>query len=286
MNHSTDQIKALISLGLQEDIGSGDVTSLYFVAETRRAVAHVTLRQDGFISGADVAEEVFKQIDPEIKVVTHLQNGTSAEKGSRILSVEGSARSILTAERTALNLLQHLCGIATLTSKYVELIKHTKTRILDTRKTLAGYRFLEKKAVIHGGGKNHRMGLYDRAMVKDNHLMMNGDPTALQEAILRLKGDKPSIEVELEADHLEQVESFLKLEGVDYILLDNMNLEQLRHAVKMRGASHTVMLEASGGVNLHTVKDIAETGVDFISVGAITHSAPALDIGLDFENIS
>ena len=201
------------------------------------------------------------------------------------MRIEGSARSILTAERTALNFLQRLSGIATLTSTYVTLIKDTSAHILDTRKTTPGYRMLEKQAVVHGGGTNHRLGLYDRAMVKDNHLVAEGGQPALQAAIHRLKSERPEVGVQLEADTLKQVHSFLAMDGVDHLLLDNMTLDELRQAVAARGDHPNPQLEASGGVTLETVRDIALTGVDFISVGAITHSAPALDIGLDFQNI-
>jgi nicotinate-nucleotide pyrophosphorylase (carboxylating) len=173
--------------------------------------------------------------------------------------------------------------VASLTAQYVDQVKATRTRILDTRKTTPGYRILEKIAVLNGGGTNHRLGLYDRAMVKDNHLVAEGGVQAIQSAIHRLKADKPDVEVELEADNLDQVKSFLALDGVDYILLDNMTPEQLREAVTLRGDRPQPLLEASGGITLKTVRAIAETGVDFISVGALTHSAPALDIGLDFE---
>jgi nicotinate-nucleotide pyrophosphorylase (carboxylating) len=173
--------------------------------------------------------------------------------------------------------------VATLTALYVEKVKGTRTRILDTRKTTPGYRLLEKKAVLDGGGTNHRLGLYDRAMVKDNHLVAEGGTEAIQAAILQLKSDKLDVEVELEADNLEQVKSFLALDGVDHILLDNMSLAELSEAVALRGERGKPQLEASGGVTLATLQEIAATGVDFISVGALTHSAPALDIGLDFE---
>ena len=272
----------LIRMALEEDIGEGDVTSEYFVPEDRVSRAFVTVRKEGVVSGVGLAAEVFREVDPDLDVQVMVEDGSRVGAGAMLMRVEGKARSILTAERTALNFLQRLSGVATLTARYVDLVKHTRASILDTRKTTPGYRALEKKAVADGGGTNHRMGLYDRAMVKDNHLAAEGGLEALQQAILRLKGEKPGVEVELEADRLEQVADFLTLEGVDYILLDNMSLEQLREAVKMRGERHRVRLEASGGVNLGTVADIAETGVDFISVGALTHSAPALDIGLDF----
>jgi nicotinate-nucleotide pyrophosphorylase (carboxylating) len=272
----------LIRMALEEDIGEGDVTSEYFVPEDRVSRAFVTVRKEGVVSGVGLAAEVFREVDPDLDVQVMVEDGSRVGAGAMLMRVEGKARSILTAERTALNFLQRLSGVATLTARYVDLVKHTRASILDTRKTTPGYRALEKKAVADGGGTNHRMGLYDRAMVKDNHLAAEGGIAALQQAILRLKGEKPGVEVELEADRLEQVADFLTLEGVDYILLDNMSLEQLREAVGMRGERHRVRLEASGGVNLGTVADIADTGVDFISVGALTHSAPALDIGLDF----
>lgn len=272
----------LIDLALTEDIGTGDVTSLYFVPEERIARAFVTARKEGVISGTDVAWEVFKRIDPTLEVEILVPDGSRVAEGAMVMCVAGPARSILTAERTALNFLQRLSGVATLTRRYVDAITGTDARILDTRKTTPGYRALEKRAVVHGGGTNHRMGLYDRAMVKDNHLVAEGGVPMLQEAIRRLKQERPGVEVELEADHLEQVGSFLAMEGVDHILLDNMPYDLLREAVAMRGNRGRPQLEASGGVNLETVRAIAQSGVDFISVGALTHSAPALDIGLDF----
>jgi nicotinate-nucleotide pyrophosphorylase (carboxylating) len=282
MDMETDMSHALIMMALEEDIGEGDVTSGYFVPEDRMARAFVRVRKEGVISGIGLAEAVFLEVDPGLEVQVLVVDGSKVAPGAMLMKVEGKARSILTAERTALNFLQRLSGVATLTSRYVSLVKHTRAKILDTRKTTPGYRALEKKAVLDGGGVNHRMGLYDRAMVKDNHLVAEGGIAALQEAIRKLDEEKPQVEVELEADKPEQVKAFLELEGVDYILLDNMDLTELREAVGMRDERHRVRFEASGGVNLETVADIAETGVDFISVGALTHSAPALDIGLDF----
>lgn len=278
-----DHSDILIDLALAEDIGGGDVTSRYFIPEERRACAFVAVRKDGVVSGVELAARVFSKVDPNLDVEILIADGSRVGAGAMLIRVEGSARSILTAERTALNFLQRLSGVATLTAIYVELVKGTRTRILDTRKTTPGYRLLEKKAVLDGGGTNHRLGLYDRAMVKDNHLVAEGGTEAIQAAILQLKSDKPDVEVELEADNLEQVKSFLALEGVDYILLDNMSLAELRAAVDLRGQRGKPQLEASGGITLATLQDIAATGVDFISVGALTHSAPALDIGLDFE---
>ncbi len=280
-----DHSAILIELALAEDIGGGDVTSRYFVPEERRACAFAAVRKDGVVSGVGLAARVFSTVDPALEVEILVPDGSRVAAGALLIRVEGSARSILTAERTALNFLQHLSGVATLTARYVELVKGTRARILDTRKTTPGYRLLEKQAVLDGGGTNHRLGLYDRAMVKDNHLVAEGRAEALQAAINKLKSGKPEVEVELEADSLEQVRSFLTLEGINYILLDNMSPEQLREAVALRGERGKPQLEASGGITLETLREIAGTGVDFISVGALTHSAPALDIGLDFETL-
>jgi nicotinate-nucleotide pyrophosphorylase (carboxylating) len=277
-----DHSAVLIDLALAEDIGDGDVTSLFFVPEDRLARAFVTVRKEGVVSGVDLAARVFSTVDPELKVEVLIPDGSRVSRGAILIAIVGKARSILTAERTALNFLQHLSGVATLTARYVELAKDTRARVLDTRKTTPGMRLLEKQAVVHGGGTNHRLGLYDRAMLKDNHLVAEGGLEAIQTAIHRVHAAKPGVEVELEADELEQVRGFLAMDGVDHILLDNMTLDQLREAVAARGERTTPQLEASGGVTLQTLRGIAETGVDFISVGALTHSAPALDIGLDF----
>ena len=277
-----DHSAVLIDLALAEDIGDGDVTSLFFVPEDRLARAFVTVRKEGVVSGVDLAARVFSAVDPELKVEVLIPDGSRVSRGAILIAIVGKARSILTAERTALNFLQHLSGVATLTARDVELVKDTRARVLDTRKTTPGLRLLEKQAVVHGGGTNHRLGLYDRAMLKDNHLVAEGGLEAIQTAIHRLHAAKPGVEVELEADELEQVRGFLAMDGVDHILLDNMTLDQLREAVAARGERTTPQLEASGGVTLQTLRGIAETGVDFISVGALTHSAPALDIGLDF----
>ncbi len=280
-----DHSAILIELALAEDLGGGDLTSLYFIPEQRRACAFVAVRKDGVVSGVELAAQVFSAVDPSLAVEILISGGSRVAAGALLIRVEGSARSILTAERTALNFLQHLSGVATLTACYVEQVKGTRARILDTRKTTPGYRLLEKQAVLDGGGTNHRLGLYDRAMVKDNHLVAEGGTAAIQAAIDQLKSDHPGVEVELEADSLEQVRNFLAMKGVDFILLDNMSLEELSAAVELRGEGGKPQLEASGGVTLESLREIAETGVDFISAGALTHSAPALDVGLDFETL-
>lgn len=270
----------LIDLALQEDIGSGDVTSAYFVPEAKVSDAYIYAKTDGLIAGLEVAREVFHRVDPDLKLKLLKNDGDAIAYGDHVLEVTGSARSILTAERTALNFLQRLSGIATQTAEFVAKVSGTQARVLDTRKTTPGWRALEKSAVVAGGGTNHRMGLYDRTMVKDNHLVAQNKLEALQQGVLQLKGEHPGVEVELEADTLEQVEAFLQLDGVDYILLDNMSNEQMAQAVAMRGTTGP-LLEASGGVNLNTISGIAQTGVDFISVGALTHSAVALDLSLE-----
>jgi nicotinate-nucleotide pyrophosphorylase (carboxylating) len=275
------EVEQLIDLALREDIGSGDVTAQYFVPAEKQSRAFMLVKDEGVIAGLDIAEEIFKKIDSSLVVRQLVADGAEVTHGVRVMEITGSARSLLTAERTALNFAQRLSGVATKTAAFVELTKGTKAEILDTRKTTPGWRGLEKMAVRAGGGTNHRMGLYDRAMVKDNHLVAENGLEGIQAAIHQLKSDKPGVEVELEADRLDQVEQFLTLEGVDYILLDNMNNQQLRDAVAMRGSTGP-KLEASGGVNLQTVAEIAQTGVDFISVGAVTHSAVALDISLEF----
>ncbi|MBT8045110.1 MAG: carboxylating nicotinate-nucleotide diphosphorylase [Verrucomicrobiae bacterium] len=288
MSKISDVTSQLIDLALREDIGedlkSGDVTSVYFVPEDRVSHSYIFAKADGILAGMDVALEVFRRLDPSLELTVKKNDGDRIVFGDHVLEINGSARSILTAERTALNFLQRLSGIATQTSAYVALTQGTHAEVLDTRKTTPGWRVLEKAAVVAGGGTNHRMGLYDRAMVKDNHLVAQNKLDALQAAINQLQNDRPEVEVELETDNLEQVDDFLKLSGVDYILLDNMDNGMMKQAVAMRDmAQSKVRLEASGGVNLETIADIARTGVDFISVGALTHSAVALDLSLEFR---
>lgn len=281
MNSITSQ---LIDLALTEDIGSGDVTSEYFVPADRLSRGMVVAKQEGVVAGVEIAAEVFRRVDPDLEIELLLQDGSLVSSRTDVMEVRGSSRSILTAERTALNFLQRLSGIASKTRLFVDLVEGTSAKILDTRKTTPGWRALEKAAVLAGGGTNHRMGLYDRAMVKDNHLVAEGGLAALQKAIDRLREEQPDVEIELEADRLDQVESFLTLEGVDYILLDNMTNEEMVKAVSLR-QEKTPLLEASGGVNLTTVAGISKTGVDFISVGAVTHSAVALDLSLEFLDV-
>jgi nicotinate-nucleotide pyrophosphorylase (carboxylating) len=271
----------IVALALSEDIGSGDVTTRYFTDPTRRAEARVVAREPCIVAGLGVAEEVFHRVDPALAVVKVVGDGARLAAGGIAMKVSGRAASLLTAERTALNFLQRLSGVATLTGEFVAAIRGTSARILDTRKTSPGMRVLEKAAVLAGGGQNHRFGLHDMVMVKDNHLAAGAGLVELQVAISRLKAERPEVRVELEADTLDQVKKFLTLDGVDVILLDNMTPAQLREAVSLRKPG--VAFEASGGVNLKTVRQIAETGVDFVSVGEVTHSARAVDLSLEIS---
>lgn len=275
-------MESLIESALEEDIGTGDLTSRYFVPEESRATGFIMAREPGVLSGGEIALEVLRKVDPNIEAGLLVTDGDRISEGAYIMKIEGPSRSILTAERTVLNFMQRMSGVASATRQYVDAVRGSSAQILDTRKTIPGWRHLDKLAVTHGGGTNHRMGLYDRVMVKDNHLVAQGRLEELQQAIRALKADHPEVEVELEADSLDQVRSFLGLEDVDYILLDNMSLEEMRQAVELRGEGATPLLEASGGVTLKTVASIAATGVDFISVGAITHSVKAMDLALDF----
>ena len=268
-----------ITIALAEDIGRGDLTSRYFVAEHRQGLARIFAKEDAVVAGAQTAVDVFRRVDPHLVVRMEKRDGDRVTKGDTVLEIRGTARSIFTAERVALNFLQRLSGVATLTRKYVDAVAGTYARILDTRKTTPGLRALEKAAVLAGGGANHRFGLYDMVMVKDNHLATNSNLEQLQEAITRFRQEQPGLRVELEADTLDQVRGFLTLEGVDVILLDNMSCEDMTEAVKL--GNQTVHFEASGGVNLETIGAIAATGVDYISVGALTHSAVSVDYSLE-----
>ena len=271
---------ALIRAAITEDIGSGDVTSEYFIPSTSRSKANLVAREAVVLSGGEVALAVFAEIDPSLEVRCLKRDGDSLTVGDTVMEISGSTRSLLSAERTALNFLQRLCGVATLARRYVEAVKPHAVKVLDTRKTTPGWRLLEKNAVRDGGGTNHRIGLYDQVMVKDNHLVASGSMEALQAAIDRVNQERPAVKVQLEADSLAQVKTFLDLRGVDMILLDNMSPALLREAVRLNAGR--LFLEASGGITLSTIQDVAATGVDAISVGAITHSARALDLALDF----
>lgn len=267
-----------IAIALAEDIGRGDLTSRYFVGLERKS-ARIFVKEPAIAAGVETAAEVFRRVDPQLEVAIVQPSGSRLEKGDTVLETRGAVRSILTAERVALNFIQRLSGVATLTSRFVGAVGSHKARILDTRKTTPGLRALEKAAVRAGGGQNHRFGLFDMVMVKDNHLAADTRLPQLHDTIRRFRKENPGVRVELEADTLEQVRGFLTLDGVDVILLDNMPPTEMAEAVRL-GAGR-VQFEASGGVTLETVPAIAATGVDFISVGALTHSAPAIDFSLE-----
>ena len=268
-----------VEAALAEDIGSGDLTSLYFVPETRRSKARIFAKEPIVVAGTDVARRTFERVDLSVEVAIVQPDGNAVKQGETVIELAGATRSILTAERVALNFLQRLSGVATLTAQFVHAVQGTGTQILDTRKTTPGLRMLEKAAVKAGGGKNHRMGLYDGVMVKDNHLLT---PPRLQETIFQIRRKYPKILVELEADSIAQVREFAGLEGVDVILLDNMSPEQMKACVALRRPG--LKFEASGGVSLETVRAIAETGVDYVSVGQLTHSARAVDLSLELAD--
>ncbi|QJW99367.1 carboxylating nicotinate-nucleotide diphosphorylase [Frigoriglobus tundricola] len=281
----TTAADALVRLALAEDLGAaGDRTSLATIPETTRATAAFVARSGGIVAGLPVAELVCRTVSPELAFASVVPDGTGTQRGTVLATVSGPLRAILGAERTALNFLQRLSGVASLTKQFVEAASGTAAKILDTRKTTPGWRLLEKYAVRAGGGTNHRVGLFDGILIKDNHLAgLGGDVRRAVEAARAFPGNA-GLPVEVEVDTLEQLEHALAVRA-DIVLLDNMSLEQLRAAVGRRNAvAPGVLLEASGGVNLATVGAIAATGVDRISVGALTHSAPALDIGLDYRS--
>jgi nicotinate-nucleotide pyrophosphorylase (carboxylating) len=269
-------LDAIVRRALEEDVGAGDVTTRATVPPGARARARITQKQPGVVFGLDAAAAVFRALDPGVRIERLAAEGEWRD-GGPVLDVEGGAAALLTAERTALNFLQRLSGVATLTARYVEAVAGTGARILDTRKTTQGLRALEKAAVAAGGGTNHRAGLYDAILVKENHAAMAGGVAA---AVAAARKAAPDVALEVECRTVEEVDEALAA-GAPRLLLDNMTPADLR-AVVARVAGRAE-LEASGGVTLETVRDIASTGVDFVSVGALTHSAPALDLSLLLE---
>jgi nicotinate-nucleotide pyrophosphorylase (carboxylating) len=272
------QLRALVREALNEDIGAGDWTTECLVAETERTTGIFLAKGDGVVAGLPVAEEVFRQLDPDIRLTREVAEGDRVSSGTVWARVEGSTRALLTGERVALNFLQHLSGIATVTRQVVEALEGLDCRVLDTRKTMPGLRMLEKYAVRTGGGINHRLGLSHGVMIKDNHIAVAG---SLRRAVERVRSRVGHmVQVEVEADTLEQVAEAVSLD-VDGILLDNMDPEKLRQAVAI--VDGRVWTEASGGITPETARRVAETGVDAISLGWLTHSAEALDISLEIQ---
>lgn len=278
---SAEAISRAVRLALEEDLGTGDATTLATVPESAVVRARMAARELLVAAGLEIAEAAFKALEPNIQATRLVQDGQLAARGAVLLEVSGPARAILSAERVALNFAQRLSGIASLTAQFVAAIQGTRAKILDTRKTTPGWRDLEKYAVRCGGGQNHRFGLYDMVLIKDNHLVaLRGErPNPIAAAVSRARARFPQLKVEVEADTIEQVAQAVEA-GADIILLDNMTNDQMRAAVKL--VAGRAATEASGGVSLSTVRGIAETGVDYISVGALTHSARAVDIALDF----
>lgn len=273
------KLDRIISEALQEDTGSGDVTTNLIVSRSAVSEAFIIAKENGIIAGLQVAKAVFKKLDKKIIWKSLVKEGQHVSAGTEIVRLKGSYRTLLTGERTALNFLQRISGIATSTSKYVKMLEGLNTAILDTRKTAPGLRMLDKYGVKMGGGTNHRIGLYDMVLIKDNHIKAAG---GIIEAITQIKNNlTKKIKIEIEVTNLDEVKLALNA-GADIIMLDNMPLLQMKEAVKLIGAK--VKVEASGGVNLKSVRAIAETGVDFISVGALTHSVKALDISMNFKN--
>jgi len=275
---ATDTIRR----ALAEDLGTGDITSEAFLPAAQRSRASIVAKEGCVVAGLEAAAEVFRQVDAKIEVCAQKNDGDRAAPGEEVLCAEGPTRALLAAERTALNFLQQLSGVATLTRQFVDAVGGTKAVILDTRKTTPGLREFERAAVRAGGGTNHRFGLFDQVLAKDNHLAVTNDASSLQAAIDHAKAAKPGVVVEIEADILDQVRMLCGLRGVDIILLDNMSPDTMREAVRIR-ENRPILLEASGGVNLQTVRAIAETGVDRISVGALTHSARAADFSMEIS---
>jgi nicotinate-nucleotide pyrophosphorylase (carboxylating) len=277
-----DPVHDPIAIALQEDIGEGDITTESFVDAGTVVSAKIVAREKAIVAGANIAAEVFHRVDGATRVQVICVDGSEIGAGGTIIEIRGLAWSILKAERVALNFLQRLCGIATLTRQFVDAVGEHPAKILDTRKTTPGLRALEKAAVVAGGGQNHRFGLYDMVLVKDNHLLTNAGTKALAETIRLIREKRPDVRIEVEADNLDQVRAFVEMRDIDLVLLDNMKPAQIREAIAL--GKNRVKFEASGGVTLKNVRRIAATGVDYISVGALTHSARAIDLSLELTH--
>ena len=268
-----------ISQALREDLGDGDQSSLSCVSPEQTSRAHLLIKESGLLAGVILAEKIFRQFDPQLSVTTHIADGTPVHPGEIALIVEGPARSILATERLVLNCMQRMSGIATETRRYVDLVAGTNVEIMDTRKTTPNFRLPEKWAVLIGGGKNHRIGLFDMIMLKDNHVKLAG---GVREAINQtkhyLRDSNKKLQIEIEARTMEEVLEAVETGGIDVIMLDNMSVEEMKRAVKqIAGRCRT---EASGGITLDSIREIAASGVDCISVGALTHTVKSLDLSL------
>lgn len=280
--HASD-IRDFIHAALQEDVRTGDHSSLASIPETAYDKARLIVKEAGIIAGVEMAEMIFHMVDPGLEMKRFIQDGTVVKKGDFVFEVQGKARSILTAERLVLNCMQRMSGIATLTNEYVKQTAGTKAKVLDTRKTTPNFRRMEKWAVKIGGGSNHRFGLYDMIILKDNHVdFAGGIGMAIESTAAYLKKNNLTLKIEIETRNLKEVQQVLEKGMVDRIMLDNMDIETMKEAVLMIGSKYET--EASGGVNLQNIRNIALTGVDFISVGALTHSAKSIDLSLKAFN--
>ncbi|CUT02896.1 carboxylating nicotinate-nucleotide diphosphorylase [Candidatus Chrysopegis kryptomonas] len=278
-----DEIVEIVKRALVEDIGYGDITTISVIGdEYIEASGEFLVKSDGIIAGLDVVWLVFKTIDPGLNFVPYVSDGDEVKNGDIVGVVSGDVRSILSAERTALNFLQRMSGIATLTNKFVKAVDGTKAKITDTRKTAPGLRLIDKIAVEVGGGVNHRFGLYDMILIKDNHIAVAGGiEKAIERCLKYVKEKNVDVKIEVEAQNLDDVQKVLKIGGVDRILLDNFKIDDLKKAVDLISGKFEV--EASGGITLENVRQVAETGVDYISIGMLTHSPKALDISLEIK---
>lgn len=275
-------VRALIDLALNEDIGTGDITSIATIPVDRTATAVMISKDFGVLSGIDVAQEVFRTVDAEIEFKALKQDGDAVEDREEIAIISGNARNILTAERTALNFLQRLSGVATISAQYAAALVGSNSKIVDTRKTTPGMRLLQKRAVQHGGGSNHRFGLADGVLIKDNHLAAIGGENRVADAVSAARLVAPhTLKIEVEVTSLEELKLALDA-GADIVMLDNMTTESISEAVRIRDAhENRALLEASGNITVERLPELAQTGVDLISAGALTHSAPSLDISLN-----
>lgn len=274
-------INKLIDLGIEEDINTGDITTESIIPESMTATATMTAKQDGVISGLEIVKMVYDRFQDDVVFTPYFNNGDHVKKGDVILKIEATYPTLLRGERLSLNIFQRMCGIATETARYVKELAGTHTQLLDTRKTAPGLRVLDKMAVKHGGGTNHRMGLYDMAMIKDNHIKMAG---GIAKAVEQVRSSIPSdIKIEVEATNLEEVQQAIEA-GADIIMLDNMSNSAMTEAVAViRKADKGIKTEASGNMSIERLREVAETGVDYISVGALTHTVKGMDISMNIQ---
>lgn len=279
MINEDELIESLLNNAFAEDIGDGDHTTLCCIPDSAKGKAKLLVKEPGILAGVEIAKKVFHKFDPELKMEIFINDGAEVKPGDIAFTVEGKTQSLLQTERTVLNLMQRMSGIATTTNKYVKKLDGLSTRVLDTRKTTPGLRLIEKQAVKIGGGVNHRIGLFDMILLKDNHVdFAGGLENAITKAKAYLKEKNKDLKIEIEVRNMQELEEVMRIGGVDRIMLDNFNIEQTKEAVKRIGGKYET--ESSGGITFDTLRDYAECGVDFISVGALTHSVKGLDLSL------